>query len=278
MSSASYTPLQNLAAESPPGPPPPVNITIWDLYANAARTKYGQNIQVLDTPSFTRQLYELQFDICIVSADSQPVEVKKVVVDVSTKEYANHCKKEVDQTVLKVGKANTVWDRSRYHFVITRGVNCGIGGDIGPQVMRLAITGGNTRINITGNMETESLSQNFAFSYANEENVSVPPMSRVKAKIASHSVTFQQGYVVKFMIPSSMSIPVSFRTSFQQSLQNCCCCPLRCFEIGSVSAAQLCCTLPDYRDENGMVSFIQHGVLWWLGEGSTVDKEVESLE
>ena len=275
MSSASYSPLQNVSAE----PPPPVNITIWDLYANAARAKYGQNIQILDTPSFTKQLYGLQFDICIVSADSQPEEVKKVVVDVSTKEYTNHCKKEVDQTVLKVGKANTVWDRSRYHFSTTRGVNCGIGGDIGPQVMRLAITGGTTRINITGNMETQSLSQNFAFSYGNEENVSVPPMSRVKAKIASHSVTFRQGYVVKFMIPSATSIPVSFRTEFQQSFRKwCCCCPCRCFEIGSVSAAQLCCTLPDYRDENGMVSFIQHGVLWWLGEGSTVDKEVESLE
>ena len=104
-------------------------------------------------------------------------------------------------------------------------------------------------------------------------------MSRVRAKIVSHSVTYQQGYVVKFEIPSSVTVPVSYRTRFQQRLRGYSFCfPVRCFNAGWVSAAQLCCNLPDYREENGVVSFVQHGVLWWIGEGSSVDKKVEPLE
>ena len=146
------------------------NITIWDLYENAARTKYGQNIQVLKTQSFTKQLCGLQFDVSIVSADPQPVEIQRAAVDISTKEYANHDRKEADKTVIKVeSAADSAWDRSRYHFSTTRGASCGIGSDIGPQVMRLAITGSTTKIKMTGkNEESESITQNFRFKYEKE--------------------------------------------------------------------------------------------------------------
>ena len=183
MSRASYSPLRNVAAAAPS----PVNLSIEDLCRNAARAKYGHDILVLNTPACTKQLYGLQLDICIISADPQPVEVKKVVVDVSMKEYVNHCQKEMDKTVLKVERANSQL-RSGYHFSITRGANCGIGGDIGPQVRRLVITGGTVRILVAGNNAETGL--DIAFNYSNEEVITVPPKSCVRAKVVPHLVTF----------------------------------------------------------------------------------------
>ena len=80
------------------------------------------------------------------------------------------------------------------------------------------------------------------------------------------------------MIPSSVSIPVHYKTSFQQAFGDCCGCPSISYETGSITAAELFRSLPDYHEENGVVSFIQHGILSWMGEGSTVEKEVEPLD
>ena len=272
MSRASYSPLRNLAAADPP----PVNLSIEDLCRNAARAKYGHGIEVLKTPACIKELYGLQLDICIISADPQPVEVKKVVVDVSTKECVNHCQKESDKTIMKVEKANSRLPISGYHFSITRGANCGIGGEIGPQVRSLVITGGTARIHIAGNNTKTGL--DIAFNYSNEEVITVPPKSRVRAKVVPHLVTYNQGYVIKFMIPSSVSIPVHYKTRFQVTFGDYCCCPPCNYETGSITAAELFRSLPDYHEENGVVSFIQHGILSWMGEGSTVEKEVEPLD
>ena len=291
MFSASYSPLNDVTAD-----PRPQYFTLWDLAKSAAQAKYGTNIDELKTPSSRKKLYALQFDICIVSADPEPVEVKRMAVDIITKEYINRGQNEIDKTVVIAERTNPDWARIRYHFT-RKGVICGIGGDIGPQVRRLAVTGGTTRIKIADNVESELIGRlailggmpatvletekNFLFNYKNEENITVPPMSRVKAKIVSHSVTHWQGFVIKFMIPSSVSVPVDYRIHHRTGLSSVLCASLPCslsYETASVGTAQLFRDLPDYREENGVVSFVQHGVLSWIGEGSIVEKQVEPLE
>ena len=253
--------------------------TFQDLFQNAARAKYGDSIEILPNPTALSKLNTLDFSISIASADPRPTEARKAIVDVTTKEYTNHGEKEVDESLVKVRKSSSEWKGSRYHFSTTRGGYYGIGGDIGPQVIHLAIAGGSTTISVNYNNPSKAIAKarehNLDFDYIHEEKISVPPKSRVKARITSHSVNYEQKYAILFKIPSSVQIPVTFRTRCQQMM--CCMLFCRCSTMGFISAAQLCCTLPDYQNRNGYVSFLQHGILSWIGEGSTVNKEVESL-
>ena len=85
-------------------------------------------------------------------------------------------------------------------------------------------------------------------------------MSHVKAKITTYSMKYEQGYVVKFSLPSSLRISVAYKTQCQQMLCG--------FNNRYITAAELCASLP---------SFLQPGTLSWIGEGSTIDKQVEPL-
>lgn len=264
-SASSYSPM----AAQQPQCPPPRNVTFWDLFVDAAKAQYGASIQVVDTQIARNRLNYLDFEISIISADPSPTEVRRATVDITTKEFTNHCEKEVDETLVKVRKSNLGWTGSRYHFSTTRGGNYGIGGDIGPKVIHLAIAGGSTTINASiANLITLKEEHNFDFNYFHEEKISVPPQSRVKARITSYSVNYEQGYTILFSIPASVVIPVTYKTG---------CLGFVCSKAGYISVAQLCSTLPDYHFNNGLVSFVQCGALSWIGEASSIDKDVETL-
>ena len=95
-------------------------------------------------------------------------------------------------------------------------------------------------------------------------------MTRVKAKITSYSMKYEQGYSVKFSISSSFSLPVIYKTQCNQQLCG--------SKSGRISAAELLKSQPDFRDEDGKVSFTGQGTLSWIGEGSSIDKIVEPIE
>ena len=242
-------------------------VTLWDRYVEAAEAKYGAYIDIIDTKAAKNKLLNLEFDISIVSSDPSPTEVRSAVVDITTKEFINHCEKEVDESLVKVEKPTFGWTGSRYHFSTTEGVS--IEGDIGPKVIHLAIVGGSTTINTSSNNPiTAREKHDFDFSYFHEEKILVPPQSRVKARITSYSVNYEQGYAILFSIPASVVIPVSYR-------KKCLC--FGCRKMGYIGVTQLCSTLPDYRCSNGLVSFMQRGTLSWIGEGSSINKDVEIL-
>ena len=92
-------------------------------------------------------------------------------------------------------------------------------------------------------------------------------MCHIKAKITTYT---EQGYTLKFSLPSSYTLSVAFKTACQRLLCG--------FNIQTVTATELCSTLPGYRKEAGKVSFIQKGTPSWVGEGSTIDKEVLPLQ
>ncbi len=273
---SSYSPL-----DSPPqqqSPPPQRNVTFWDLFIAAAKSQYGDFIEVIDNPVARNALSSINFEISIISSDPRPTEVSRAVVDIITKEFKNSCENEADETLIKVVKSNAGWTGGRFHFSTARGGYDGIGGDIGPQVIHLAITRGVTTIGMNYSQVADAISKTdaheFDFSYTHEEKISVPPLSRVKATITSYSVNYEQGHAILFSIPSTVCVPVYYRTSFQQALKKF---GSFCQKTGSISVAQLCSTLPDFRNANGLTSFVQRGILSWIGEGSSIEKDIETL-
>ena len=123
------------------------------------------------------------------------------------KEYTNHGQKEVDETLVKVHKATSRSQGNRYQFSTTKGVNWGFGGNIGAQVMGLAMAGGSANIsaNYSRNKSTttgqeQSADNSFSFTYSQEEKMSVSPGTRVKARITTYSMKYEQEYTLKFSI------------------------------------------------------------------------------
>ena len=112
----------------------------------------------------------------VVEKEREPREVTRTIVDITTKEFINRGKDVVDKTKMQLQKTTATPGGEKYRFTTPRGVNFGFGGNIGPQVMALSISGGSLRI--TGQFSGTSRLQNehaYSLSYNREEKISVPP-------------------------------------------------------------------------------------------------------
>ena len=250
--------------------------TLWDLFERAAKAQYGDNVRVIKTPWAQTKLDNLNFEVSVVSMDMEPKETRRTIVDINMKEYKNNGQKEVDKTIVQVHKSTSKSHGSRYSFSATKGVSWGIGSNIGAQVMGAAMAGGSLGINAKygreKSMTTESeetQATTLSFTYSQEEKISVSPGTKVKATITTYSVKYEQQYVVKFAIDSSVNIPVTYKTRCQQT----------CFgrSTGLVNVKQLLNSLPNFCIEDGKATFTQTGTLSWIGEGCSVDKSEEPL-
>ena len=252
-------------------------VTFWTLLERAAKAQYGATIRVLKIPRTTDSLdKDLNFELSVVSADSEPKEARRTIVDINMKEYTNNGVKAVDETMVKVEKSTSTSQGNRFSFSTTKGVDWGIGGNIGATVMGLAMAGGSVGLNAnyskhkattTGN-ET-SADKTLSFRYSQEEKISVSPGTRVKARITTYSMKYEQQYTLKFSIDSSVNIPIAYKTRCQQTFFG--------RRTGFVNVTRLLNSLPNYCIEDGKVAFTQDGTLSWIGEGCCVDKSEESL-
>ena len=251
-------------------------VTFWDLFEQAAKVQYGANIRVIKTSWTTSLLENLNFQLSVAAVDREPQETRRTIVDINVKEYTNSGQKEVDETMVKVHKSTSKSQGNRFSFSTTKGVNWGVGGNIGAEVMGLAMGGGSVGINAnygrqksttTGSEQLADTS--LSFSYSQEEKISVSPGTRVKAKITTYTVKYEQRYVLKFAIDSNLNVPLTYKTRCQQS----------CFgkSYGTVNITHILNSLPDYCIEDGKATFTQTGTLSWIGEACTVDKTEESL-
>ncbi len=254
-------------------------VTFWELYERAAKNIYGENIRVIKTPWARKQIDDLNFKITVAEAEQTPKETSRTIIDINMKEYTNRGQKEVDETMVKVSKSTSKTKGSRYSFSSTKGVDWGIGGNIGGQIMGLAMAGGNASISAnygrhksTTTGQEESEDNSFTLSYEQEEKISVPPGTHVKATITSYSVRYEQRYTLKLGILSSLNIPVTYRTRCQQM------CFGICRNSGFVNVTQMLQTLPNYCVEEDMATFTQDGILSWVGQGSSIDKSEEPLQ
>ena len=246
--------------------------TMFELLERAAKRRFGDSIQVLKHSWATEEIDNLKFDMEIVA--QEPIkESNRTIVDINMKEYTNRSEKEVDETLVRVKKTQSKTSGSRYCFSTTKGVNWGIGGSFGAQVMGTAMGSPNIGINAKFNRqkstkeETETTEKSvFEFCYEQEENIKVPPQTQVKAKITTYSMKYQREYTLKLSLPKNRLVKVVYKTWFQRMVCG--------FSTRFITVSELCQTLPDLCEEDGRVSFIQPGTLSWVGEGSTIDKEV----
>lgn len=252
-------------------------ISWWDLLEQAAKAHYGNSIKLIKTTWTLNKLgnMERDFEISFVSSDEEPKETRRTILDINMKEYTNNSK-EVDQTVVKVVKTLSKSSGSRYQYAATKGVDWGISSNIGGKVMILAMAGGSTSFGGNYGRQKHSSSEEemsqikmLQFSYEQEERISVPPMTRVKAKITTYSMKYEQGFALKFSIPASYRIPVTYKTRCQQTFCG--------VTIRYLSVTDLLQTLPGYCVEKDTASFIEPGNLSWVGEGSSIDKVIEPL-
>ena len=246
--------------------------TFWDLYESAAKYMYGDNIEVVRAPWVFEQLDNISFTITVEAVDQQVMEKTKTTVDITTKEYTNRSTKEVDETLVRVTKNYSTSKESQYQFFPTDGVNWGMGGNIGAKVMGLSMSGGSTTVGGYHNRHKSSkqaFHADFHFNYEQEEKIKVPPLSYMKATVVSYVIKYEQGYTLRFSLPAYYRLPVMYKTCYNRI-----CCSNN---TGFITATQLLQTLPDFREEYGTASFVQHGILSWMGEGSSVNKEVRLL-
>ena len=251
------------------------NVTLQDFLVNAAKSRFGRNIRVLQTLPSTITLKnffeDLQFSV--LYHDAEPTETNNTVIDVHIKEYTNRSSEEKDETVTHVSHPGSITQGNRYHFIPISGLTFNFGKDIGAQIVGLAAIGGNLGVkeDSTASGQHHQLSSNFNFEYKQEEKISVPPNRKVKVKVTTSTVKYEMRYTLEFKIPSSRFVNVTYFDQFQQFL-----CGL-CRSCRPVYAADILRDLPNFREEGGWCFFQQVGILTWIGENCIVDKTEEPV-
>ena len=204
------------------------------------------------------------------------METRRTIVDVNLKEYTNYGQKGDDESTFKVIKMITQSQGNHFQFSDTKGSSWDVGGNIGAQVIGMAMVGvtggmsasyGRNKSSTAGKEQSEDTSA--SVSYEQEERMRVPPGTRVKAKITSFKVKYEQQYTIKFGVNSWINIPVTYKMRCQQF----------CFgtNSGTVNVTQILNTLPGYSLEGSKATLSVVGTVSWISDGFSVDKSEESL-
>ncbi len=256
-------------------------VTFWQLFEQAAKQKYGQNIRVLKTAFYETKVNNIDFQLNIVAMEQNPSEKTRTIVDINMKEFVNYGKVARDESIVHINKKSSKTEGDRYTFSSTKGVKFGFGGNLGAQVMGAAVAGGS--IGISGHYdkskstteETEkSSTEDSEYSYNQKEKIVVPPGTCVKARITTYRMKYEMKYTVKLSADRNAFLQVVYKTPCQYL------CFGRCKSSGYVNIRDMFSTLPNYNpeDENDTASFTQDGVLSWVGEGCSVEKNEEPLQ
>ena len=185
-------------------------VTFWELFERAAQARYGDGIRVIKTPFYRKKVKDIisDFELSVVAMEKEPREATRTIVDINMKEYTNNWKEGEDETIVKVLKKSTKLEGHKYSFSTTKGVDFGIGGNIGAQVMGMAVAGGSLGLSGTFNKSKSTTKaselQNqtgFEFSYDQEEKITVPDGTQVKAKIITYAMKYEMRYTLKFRMP-----------------------------------------------------------------------------
>ena len=265
-----YIPLSSVPDDTSP-PPIPVVTTLSTLLISAAHTKYGRQINLLDTPASQASIdnFLANTNIRVVLLGDLPQEIRRIAVDVSKKEIQNFSS-EKDESVLTIDRPVGHLKSRSFEFFTTSGLVCGTAADLGAKVITLGLSGVHPQVAGTHStvavQQASSMNQFFCFDYTHQEKISVPPGRTVTVVITTFAVKYALGYTLEFSIPRSWYVPIRYRTKFQQLFCECCTSP------GCVFASELLCTLPNFREDDAWVYFTQKGTLTWVNESSKIEK------
>ena len=252
-------------------------VTWWDRLVNAARIRFGPDIELQSTVIVQNALACFVEDLLftVAHSDPEPLVARPTIIDVTFKEFINLGERENDESIIRVGKNLPITIGTRYHFTTTEGVQFDHKYNFGAQIIALSMTGG--YLSVGGgytSIKDQAYNQALMFNYHQEEKVIIPPRTKVKAKIVTSTRKYQQNYTLQFSTPRSRFIRVSYLTSTQQQLNLCCCCQPT---VGYIYAADIMCTLPNFKDSDGYCSFTQDGTLTWIGEACSVEKSEQPV-
>ena len=253
-------------------------VTFWDLFEQAAKHLYGDDIRVVRTPGTSNHInnFSDKFELMDVKMTAPPRETKRTITDVNLKEYKNSGHEGEDETVFKVVRENTYKTGERYHFSSTDGTQWDVGGNFGVNISGMGIGGvsagvsgkyGKSKSQTSGT--ESSTGKEVRLSYEQEERIKVPPRSKVKVEITSYQAKYEQPYTIKLGVDSSYFIPLVYKTRCQQL----------CFgrNVGAVNVTEMLNTLPGYTLENNKATISMAGILSWSSDGFGVDKVVEKM-
>ena len=275
-----YTPVgDNLVMLQPqPQVQSAVPMSWWDRVVNAARIRFGADIELQSTAVTQNELTRFIDDLLlkVVHSDPQPSVARSTIVDITFKEFVNLGERANDESIVRVGKNLPITVGTRYHFIMTGGnIQFDSKYNFGAQIVTLSMTGGYLSVGGTyTSIKDQAYNQALMFNYQQEDKVTVPPKTKVKAKIVTSTNKFQQNYTLEFSTPSSRCIRVTYLTRAEQQLNLCCCCQP---SIGYIYASDIMCNLPNFKDVNGYCSFTQTGILTWIGEACSVEKSEQPV-
>ena len=273
-----YTPVgENLVIQQPQqqarGP-----VSWWDRLINAARIRFGPDIELQSAAVTQNELSHFINDLLlkVVHSDPEPTMVRSSIIDVTYKEFVNLGERANDESIIRIGKNAPIAIGTRYHFIMT-GSNLQFDNkyNFGAQIVTLSMTGGYLSVGGTySSIKDQAYNQALMFNYNQEEKVTIPPKTKVNAKIVTSTRKFQQNYTLEFSTPRSRCIRVTYLTSAQRQLNLCFCCQP---SVGYIYAADIMRNLPNFKDSNGYCSFTQDGALTWISEACSVEKSEQPV-
>jgi len=258
--------------------------TVARLLEEAARIKYGRRIRFLYTSATEGQLQRFwdNLRVSIKPVDTEPREVGRSIVDITTKDYVNSGS-ESDESIVEICKPAGVAKGTSAEWYVQNGLTWSVSSNIGTNIMRLAAmvpvrgtvgaVGSITQQRLVREALGHSLSADtLSFAYKREEKVVVPPRSKVSVTITSYAIRYSFHYTLQFSALQSEEISIKFRTKFQDYWGGCClgC----CVSSGIITARELLTAmpLPGFSEDSNWVRFTQEGILSWVGDGSKVQK------
>ena len=249
--------------------------TLWELVQEAAKEKFGDEIKIIESIGTHKKLDDLDFEVKVLRHEKEPRVERRTVVDITEKDYTNYSKSEVDETVLKGKKEDPRPEETRFDFTTTFLNNWEFIRDkIGALVIELARKGETLSIKRhTDRIEKlAATKKDITNHYQQEEKISVQPMRQVRARSISYAIKYNQDYALEISTEAAVKIPVKYITRCQQL---CCfiCMPFNCpSTTGLVTAAQLLEALPEFKNQDGIASFVQKGTLSFMGNSTGIDK------
>ena len=255
--------------------------TVEQLVVLAARQKYGANTKVLlNNPAVKKSIsafWEGNWINSVQMIGDNPVETRRTIADINTKEYINRGTDQGESTV-EITKTTEHSKGRSYEWSTTEGVTWGINANIGAKIAGVPGAGATAEIGgsyqhqkIEQRSGSKTTSETFSFQYAQNEKLVVPPRTKVSATVTTYTVGHEQEYTVEFAFRASSRVAIRYESPLQA------CWSGLCSSRGFVTANEILRGLPGYREDDDSVYFTQGGKLSWSGEGCEVDKTEEPL-
>ena len=264
-------------------------VTVRQLLEQAVRNKYGRRIRLLSTPATDAELERFwnNLRISIRPVDTEPKEVGRSIVDITTKDYINNGS-EKDESTIEISKPTGIAKGSSAEWYVKNGLSWSVNSNVGSNIMRLAAmvpvsgTVGAVGLITKQRLEEDSIghtlgADSLMLQYKKQEKVVVPPHSKVTVSVTSYAIRYSFNYTLQLSALATDAISIQFRTPCQNIWAGCCtgCCK----STGYITARELLTAmqLPGYSEGSGWVHFTQDGVLSWVGDAVKVQKKEQPL-